>query len=71
MGRGADQDKAFYSAADTGVVAQNVYLYCASEGLATVVCGSVDREPLARALGLRLDQHVILAQTVGYPGAAE
>ena len=36
MTRGSDADKDFYSAADTGFISQNVYLYCASEGLATV-----------------------------------
>ncbi|KPK38876.1 MAG: nitroreductase [Gammaproteobacteria bacterium SG8_47] len=56
-----------YAAADTGFIAQNVYLFCASEGLATVVRGSVDREALAPMLGLGEWQRIILAQTVGYP----
>jgi SagB-type dehydrogenase family enzyme len=65
---GASEDqKEFYAAADTGFIAQNVYLYCASEGLATVVRGSVDRETLAKKLGLNKHQRIILAQTVGYP----
>lgn len=63
---GAEQ-KALYSATDTGFIAQNVYLFCASEGLATVVRGSVDRAALSAALGLGSDQQIILAQTVGYP----
>jgi SagB-type dehydrogenase family enzyme len=67
MGGKADADKAFYSAADTGFISQNVYLYCASEGLATVVRGSIDRPALAKAMRLRADQKVILAQSVGYP----
>ena len=54
-------------AADTGFIAQNVYLFCASEGLATVVRGSIDRRKLAMAMRLRPDQRIILAQTVGYP----
>jgi nitroreductase len=54
-------------AADTGFIAQNVYLFCASEGLATVVRGSIDRRALAIAMHLRPDQRIILAQTVGYP----
>ena len=62
-----DADKAFYSAADTGFISQNVYLYCASEGLATVVRGLIDRPALATAMRLRSDQKVILAQSVGYP----
>jgi len=50
---GADAgQRDFYGATDTGFIAQNVYLYCASAGLGTVVRGSVDREALAAALGL-------------------
>jgi SagB-type dehydrogenase family enzyme len=72
--RMADADAeqmAFYAAADTGFMAQNVYLYCASAGLGAVVRGAVDREPLALALGLGPHQHITLAQTVGYPGSAK
>ncbi|MBZ5659715.1 MAG: nitroreductase family protein [Acidobacteriia bacterium] len=54
-------------AADTGFIAQNVYLFCASEGLATVVRGSIDRRSLAKAMRLRPDQRITLAQTVGHP----
>ena len=61
------EQKNFYSATDTGFIAQNVYLYCASAGLGTVVRGSVDREALAAALGLKPQQKIILAQSVGYP----
>jgi SagB-type dehydrogenase family enzyme len=56
-----------WSFADTGFIAQNVYLYCASEGLATVVRGSVQQESLTKALKLRADQKITLAQTIGYP----
>jgi len=59
-------DKEFYSAADTGFISQNVYLYCASENLATVVRGWVDKEALAKAMNLDPEQRIILAQTVGY-----
>jgi SagB-type dehydrogenase family enzyme len=58
-----------YAACDTGFISQNVYLYCASEGLATVVRGWVDKPALAKAIKLRPDQKIILAQTVGYPYA--
>ncbi len=61
------EDKEFYSAADTGFISQNVYLFCASEGLATVVRGSIDRDALARTMKLRPDQKIILTQTIGYP----
>jgi SagB-type dehydrogenase family enzyme len=67
MGDAANDDKVLYSAADTGFISQNVYLFCASEGLATVVRGSIDREPLAKTMKLRTDQKIILAQTIGYP----
>jgi len=67
MGKAKVDDKIFYSAADTGFISQNVYLYCASERLATVVRGLVDRPALAKVMRLRPDQRVILAQSVGYP----
>lgn len=67
MGRGTDEDKNLYAAADTGFISQNVYLFCASEGLATVVRGSVNRAALAKTMKLRPEQKIILAQTVGYP----
>ena len=67
MGTAAKEDKDLYSAADTGFISQNVYLYCASEGLATVVRGSIDRQTLSKVMRLRPDQKVILAQSVGYP----
>ncbi|TCJ12332.1 SagB/ThcOx family dehydrogenase [Parasulfuritortus cantonensis] len=59
--------RALYAGADAGVIAENVYLFCASAGLATVVRGSVDRPALAAALRLAPGQEVVLAQTVGYP----
>jgi SagB-type dehydrogenase family enzyme len=67
MGKASKEEQDLYSAADTGFISENVYLFCASEGLATVVRGSVDRETLAKAMRLRADQKIILAQTVGYP----
>ena len=57
----------FYSATDAGFISENVYLFCASSGLATVVRGWVDKPSLAKAMKLRADQNIILAQTVGYP----
>lgn len=66
MGSATKEDKDLYSAADTGFISENVYLYCASEGLATVVRGSIDRQALTKVMKLRPDQKVILAQSVGY-----
>jgi SagB-type dehydrogenase family enzyme len=65
--RAANEDMILYSAADAGFISENVYLFCASEGLATVVRGSIDRSSLARVLKLRPEQKIILAQSVGYP----
>jgi len=67
MGSATKEDKDLYSAADTGFISENVYLYCASEGLATVVRASIDRQALAKGMKLRPDQKVILARSVGYP----
>lgn len=67
MGRGNMEEKNFYSAADTGFIAQNVYLYCASEGLATVIRGSINRDILTKAMQLDDNQKIIMSQTVGYP----
>jgi SagB-type dehydrogenase family enzyme len=66
---GASDDHMPYAAADTGYISQNVYLYCASEGLATVARGWVERNSLAKAIGLKSDHRIILAQSVGYPAA--
>jgi SagB-type dehydrogenase family enzyme len=62
-----DEAKKFYSWCDTGYISQNVYLFCASEGLATVVRGMVDREQLRKIINLKDHQRIVLAQTVGYP----
>ena len=58
-----------YASVDTGFIGQNVYLYCASEGLATVFRGAVDYPKLERALRLPDQQFVTFAQTVGYARA--
>ncbi|MBZ5589233.1 MAG: nitroreductase family protein [Acidobacteriia bacterium] len=60
-------DRDLYSATDAAFISQNVYLYCAAAGLTTGVRGYVDRPALAKAFGLRGDQRIILAQSVGYP----
>ncbi len=67
IGRGTNEEKDFFSAADTGFIAQNVYLFCASEGLATVVRANIDRPTLAKTMKLRPEQKITLSQSVGYP----
>ena len=67
MADAQEVDRVIYSATDTGFISQNVYLYCTSAGLATVVRGLVPRQELAKLMKLRPSQRVILAQSVGYP----
>jgi SagB-type dehydrogenase family enzyme len=56
-----------YASVAAGAIAQNVYLFAASSGLATVLRAWIDRGAIADALGLSHDQHVLLSQTVGLP----
>ncbi len=64
-------ERDMFSDTAVGFISQNVYLYCASEGLATVVRGMVDREALTALLKLRPEQRIILAQSIGYPADQE
>lgn len=57
----------FYAATDTGFISQNVYLYCAAEGLATVVLGWINKEVLAKEMELTENQEIVLTQPVGFP----
>ena len=66
MGDRTDEVKHWYSAADAAFIAQNVYLFCASEGLATVVRGAVDKEELKKVMKLPDHMHVVMGQSVGY-----
>jgi len=55
------------AAMDTGFVAQNVYLYCASEGLPTAYRVSIPKDKLSETLKLRPTQRILGAQSVGLP----
>ena len=67
MGDRTEEVKQWYAAADVGFISQNIYLFCASEGLGTVVRGLVDKDSLKQQMKLKPNQHVVFAQTVGYP----
>ena len=56
-----------YASVAAGAISQNVYLFAAGNGLATVIRAWIDREAIANALGLSHDHQVLLSQTVGYP----
>ena len=55
------------AAIHAGSMAENVYLFCASEGLATAVKGSVAPDLLHQLFQLSPDQEIVLGQAVGYP----
>jgi Nitroreductase family len=61
------QERRLYASVDTGFIGQNVYLFCASEGLATVFRGAVDYAKLGQTMHLGKEEFVTFAQTVGYP----
>jgi nitroreductase len=59
--------KEFWSAAHSGFIGQNVYLYCAAEGIGARFYASVNAAVLKDGLQLRPDQAAIFGQAVGYP----
>ena len=67
MAKATREEQVLNAHVDSAIVGQNVYLYCASAGLATVILGSVDRAGLPKRMRLREDQIVTFAQPVGYP----
>ncbi len=67
MGEADEAAKMLLTSTDTGFIAQNVYLYCASEGLSTVFRAAIDKPKLAAAMKLKPDQKITYAQTVGLP----
>ncbi|MCB2196195.1 MAG: SagB/ThcOx family dehydrogenase [Bacteroidetes bacterium] len=66
LGKGDDQTKMVTAATHCGFIGQNVYLYCASEGLITVFRAWIDKQEIREALQLKENQKVIYSQTVGY-----
>jgi nitroreductase len=61
----AEIQKSYYYV-DTGLIAGNVYLFAASQGLASWF-HNCDRSGLTATLKLRAGQRVLFGQTVGYP----
>jgi nitroreductase len=56
-----------YYFVDTGLIAGNVYLFAAAQGMAAWF-HNCDKTGLAQQLGLRAEQRVLFAQSIGYPG---
>jgi len=66
-GQGEIMDTAeVWSFAGAGAIAQNVYLYCASENLACILRAMIDADAITKTLKLRPKQKAILAQTVAW-----
>jgi nitroreductase len=66
-GKSDDKTKDSYSMADAAFISENVYLYCASEGLVTGVRAWIDKDVLSKAMKLKPNQQIVLAQCVGFP----
>lgn len=62
-----EEEKRQYASVTTGCIIQNVYLFCASEKLATVTRVVSHQDALVKALGLTKDQWPVMAQSVGFP----
>jgi nitroreductase len=66
-----DLDLLMWAGVEAGAQAQNVYLYGASEGLAVIIRGSVNREELGKVMGLSPEKIIVVAQTIGMPDRAK
>jgi SagB-type dehydrogenase family enzyme len=66
LGKSDENTKLMTAATHCGFIGQNVYLYCASEGLITVFRAWIDKDEIREALDLKENQKVIYCQTVGY-----
>jgi len=67
MAKSDEKTKEGYAMADAAFISENVYLFCASEGLATGVRAWIDTDVLGKAMKLKPNQHIILGQSVGFP----
>ncbi|MFC5581124.1 nitroreductase family protein [Rhodanobacter terrae] len=61
------EDRRLFASVDAAFIGQNVYLFCASEGLGTVFRGAFDQKKLTDALKLDDQRFVTFVQTVGRP----
>ncbi len=62
----ADEDTR-WTGINSGYIAQNIYLFCAANGMATVSCGMDDDATLRKVLNLNSKQSFVLHNPVGYP----
>jgi SagB-type dehydrogenase family enzyme len=66
MTKADEKSKESYGMADAAFISENVYLFCASEGMATGVRAYIDKDLLGKAMNLRPEQHIMLGQAVGF-----
>lgn len=64
--RNDDDHSRLMAAVDAGIVSQNINVYCAGVGLATVPRGSMDQDGLRKLLGLSDKQIPIMNNPVGF-----
>ncbi|HQL29688.1 MAG TPA: SagB/ThcOx family dehydrogenase [Thermoanaerobaculales bacterium] len=69
--RGTQEMKLELAAIDTGIVSQNISLFCAGTGLATRPRASMNRELIRSLLKLTDSQYPLLNHPVGYPRPAQ
>lgn len=70
-GTGPGEQRRLLAHIDVGYISQNIYLYCASVGLATGARAYVDKTVLGPRLALRPEQEILLAQSVGFPKGSQ
>ena len=59
--------QAMYAGNHSGSASQNVYLYAASKGLSTVICGSIKKDLIIKNLKLKGSNEPVFAQPIGFP----
>jgi SagB-type dehydrogenase family enzyme len=64
MNYGGENVGLWWSAVGVGAIAQNVYLYCASENLACILRAMVDAAKITEVFKLGPDQKVMLTSTI-------
>lgn len=67
MAEAPAQEQDTYAHVDAALIAQNVYLFAASEGLGTVMLGNVEKADLAKRMTLRGNQILTFTQPIGHP----
>ena len=67
LGDATKESTRLTAALDAGIVCQNINIFCAGAGLATVPRGSMNQNELKKALKLSDTQLLMLNNPIGYP----